>query len=111
MMAENKKKHKGQYKNPSTNDYASSMKSFRAFDYSKMDKPSKFLKEHFSGEPVPFVSKRAEKKAEDTALASIRASKMSQADAKAKMEEARKKIGEKPQYQILYNAFRRYVSV
>lgn len=111
MMAENKKKHKGQYKNPSTNDYGSSMKSFRAFDYSKMENPSKFLKEHFSGEPVPFVSKRAEKKAEDTALASIRASKMSQADAKAKMEEARKKIGEKPQYQILYNAFRRYVSV
>lgn len=109
MMAENKKKHKGQYKNPSTNDYGSSMKSFRAFDYSKMETPSKFLKEHFSGEPVPFVSKRAEKKAEDTALASIRASKMSQADAKAKMEEARKKIGEKPQYQILYNAFRRYV--
>ena len=110
MMAENKKKHKGQYKNPSTNDYGSSMKSFRAFDYAKMENPSKFLKEHFSGEPVPFVSRRAEKKAEDTALASIRASKMSQADAKAKMEEARKKIGEKPQYQILYNAFRRYVS-
>ena len=111
MMAENKKKHKGQYKNPSTNDYGSSMKSFRAFDYSKMENPSKFLTEHFSGEPVPFVSRRAEKKAEDTALASIRASKMSQADAKAKMEEARKKIGEKPQYQILYNAVRRYVSV
>ena len=111
MMAENKKKHKGQYRNPSTNDYGSSMKSFRAFDLAKMETPSKFLKEHFSGEPVPFVSKRAEKKAEDTALASIRASKMSQADAKAKMEEARKKIGEKPQYQILYNAFRRYVSV
>ena len=111
MMAENKKKHKGQYKNPSTNDYGSSMKSFRAFDYAKMENPSKFLTEHFSGEPVPFVSRRAEKKAEDTALASIRASKMSQADAKAKMEEARKKIGEKPQYQILYNAFRRYVSV
>lgn len=110
MMAENKKKHKGQYKNPSNNDYGSSMKSFRAFDYSKMENPSKFLKEHFSGEPVPFVSKRAEKKAEDTALASIRASKMSQAVAKTKMEEARKKIGEKPQYQILYNAFRRYVS-
>ena len=111
MMAENKKKHKGQYRNPSTNDYGSSMKSFRAFDLAKMETPSKFLTEHFSGEPVPFVSKRAEKKAEDTALASIRASKMSQADAKAKMEEARKKIGEKPQYQILYNAFRRYVSV
>ena len=111
MMAENKKKHKGQYRNPSTNDYGSSMKSFRAFDLAKMETPSKFLKEHFSGEPVPFVSKRAEKKAEDTALASIRASKMSQADAKKKMEEARKKIGEKPQYQILYNAFRRYVSV
>ena len=111
MMAENKKKHNGQYKNPSTNDYGSSMKSFRAFDYAKMENPSKFLTEHFSGEPVPFVSRRAEKKAEDTALASIRASKMSQADAKAKMEEARKKIGEKPQYQILYNAFRRYVSV
>lgn len=111
MMAENKKKHKGQYKNPSTNDYGSSMKSFRAFDYDKMENPSKFLKEHFSGEPVPFVSKRAEKKAEDTALASIRASKMSQAVAKTKMEETRKKIGEKPQYQILYNAFRRYVSV
>jgi len=111
MMAENKKKHKGQYRNPSTNDYGSSMKSFRAFDLAKMETPSKFLKEHFSGEPVPFVSRRAEKKAEDTALASIRASKMSQADAKAKMEEARKKIGEKPQYQILYNAFRRYVSV
>jgi hypothetical protein len=111
MMAENKKKHKGQYKNPSTNDYGSSMKSFRAFDYDKMENPSKFLTEHFSGDPVPFVSKRAEKKAENAALAAIRAAKMSQADAKTKMEEARKKIGEKPQYQILYNAFRRYVSV
>jgi len=111
MMAENKKKHKGQYKNPSTNDYGSSMKSFRAFDYGKMENPSKFLTEHFSGDPVPFVSKRAEKKAEDKILASIRAAKMSQAVAKTKMEEARKKIGEKPEYQILYNAFRRYVSV
>jgi len=111
MMAENKKKHKGQYKNPSANDYGSSMKSFRAFDYDKMENPSKFLTEHFSGEVVPFVSKRAEKKAEDTALASIRKSGMSQETAKTKMEEARKKIGEKPQYQILYNAFRRYVSV
>jgi len=111
MMAENKKKHKGQYRNPSNNDYGSSMKSFRAFDYSKMNDPSKFLTEHFSGEPVPFVSRRAEKKAEDRALASIRASKISQAEAKKKMEEARQKIGEKPQYQVLYNAFRRYVSV
>ena len=109
MMAENKKKHKGQYKNPSTNDYGSSMKSFRAFDYDKMENPSKFLTEHFSGDPVPFVSKRAEKRAENAALVAIRAAKMSQADAKTKMEEARKKIGEKPQYQILYNAFRRYV--
>ena len=53
----------------------------------------------------------AEKKAEDKFLASIRASKISQADAKKKMEDARKKIGEKPEYQVLYNAFRRYVSV
>jgi len=109
MMAENKLKHKGQYRNPSNNDYGSKMRKFVAFDYDEMNNPSDFITEHFSGAPVPFISRRAEKRAEDKALASIRASKMSKEKAREKMEQARVKIGQKPEYQILYNAFRRYV--
>ena len=109
MMAENKKKHKGQYRNPSNNDYGSTMKKFAAFDYKKMNNPSEFITRHFSGRPVPFVSRRAEKQAEDKALASIRAANMTEGQARDKMEQMRVKIGEKPEYQIVYNAFRRYL--
>lgn len=70
MMAENKKKHKGQYRNPSDNDYGSTMKKFEAFDYDKLANAdqngnntsaigaSPFIQRHFgSPEAVPFVPK------------------------------------------------------
>ena len=70
MMAENKKKHQGQYKNPSGNDYNSTMKSFVPFDYKKLANAdqkgsntkdygaSPFIMKHFgSPEAVPFVPK------------------------------------------------------
>jgi hypothetical protein len=73
MMAENKKKHQGQYRNPSDNDYGSSMKAFRAFDYKKLANKdqsgrneseygaSPFIQKHFgSVGDVPFVP-RAER--------------------------------------------------
>ena len=70
MMAENKKKHQGQYKNPSDNDYGSTMNKFAAFDYNKLANAeqsgtnqtdygaSPFIIKHFgSPEAVPFVPK------------------------------------------------------
>jgi hypothetical protein len=70
MMAENKKKHNGQYRNPSGNDYGSTMKQFRAFDYNRLANSdqsgtnkssygaSPFIIKHFgSPEAVPFVPK------------------------------------------------------
>lgn len=70
MMAENKKKHQGQYKNPSNNDYGSTMKKFAEFDYKKLANEgqkgrnqsnygaSPFILKHFgSPEAVPFVRK------------------------------------------------------
>lgn len=70
MMAENKKKHQGQYKNPSNNDYGSKMSSFVPFDYKKLANAdqsgtnetdygaSPFIMKHFgSPESVPFVPK------------------------------------------------------
>jgi len=70
MMAENKKKHQGQYKNPSGNDYNSTMKKFVPFDYKKLANAdqkgsntkdygaSPFIIRHFgSPEAVPFVPK------------------------------------------------------
>lgn len=36
MMAENKRKHEGQYRNPSNNNYGSTMKKFSAFDYNRL---------------------------------------------------------------------------
>jgi hypothetical protein len=70
MMAENKLKHKGQYKNPSTNDYGSKMNQFRAFDIKRLANrdqkgvntsdygASPFILKHFgSPEAVPFIPK------------------------------------------------------
>jgi len=70
MMAENKKKHQGQYKNPSDNDYGSTMNKFRAFDYKRLANAeqngnnqsdigaSPFIQRHFgSPEAVPFIPK------------------------------------------------------
>ena len=70
MMAENKKKHQGQYKNPSDNDYGSTMNKFRAFDYKRLANAeqngnndaeigaSPFIQKHFgSPEAVPFIPK------------------------------------------------------
>jgi hypothetical protein len=70
MMAENKKKHQGQYKNPSDNNYGSTMNSFRSFDYRKLANrdqngrnqsdygASPFIIKHFgSPEAVRFVPK------------------------------------------------------
>ena len=70
MMAENKKKHQGQYKNPSDNDYGSTMNKFRAFDYNRLANAdqngnnqsdygaSPFIIKHFgSPEAVPFIPK------------------------------------------------------
>ena len=70
MMAENKKKHQGQYRNPSDNDYGSTMKQFREFDYKQLANrdqdgnneseigASPFIQRHFgSPEAVPFVPK------------------------------------------------------
>ena len=77
MMAENKKKHQGQYKNPSNNDYGSTMKKFAEFDYKKLANKdqkgrnqsnygaSPFILKHFgSPESIPFVRK-SERVAED----------------------------------------------
>jgi hypothetical protein len=70
MMAENKKKHQGQYRNPSDNDYGSTMNKFRAFDYKRLANAeqngnndaeigaSPFIQRHFgSPEAVPFIPK------------------------------------------------------
>jgi hypothetical protein len=70
MMAENKKKHQGQYKNPSNNDYGSTMKTFAPFDYKRLANAnqngegegeigaSPFIQKHFgSPEAVPFITK------------------------------------------------------
>jgi hypothetical protein len=70
MMAENKKKHSGQYRNPSNNDYGSTMNKFRAFDYKRLANAkqngnnkseigaSPFIQRHFgSPEAVPFIPK------------------------------------------------------
>lgn len=70
MMAENKKKHQGQYKNPSDNDYGSTMNKFRAFDYERLANAdqngtnqsdygaSPFIIKHFgSPDAVPFIPK------------------------------------------------------
>lgn len=70
MMAENKKKHQGQYKNPSDNDYGSTMNKLRAFDYKRLANAeqngnneaeigaSPFIQRHFgSPEAVPFIPK------------------------------------------------------
>jgi len=70
MMAENKLKHKGQYKNPSAPlDPNSTMKAPVAFDYRKLANgaqrgtnksaygASPFIKRHFSGAPVAYKSR------------------------------------------------------
>jgi hypothetical protein len=70
MMAENKKKHQGQYKNPSNNDYGSTMKTFAPFDYKRLANAeqngegegeigaSPFIQKHFgSPDAVPFITK------------------------------------------------------
>lgn len=70
MMAENKKKHQGQYRNPSDNNYGSTMNKFRAFDVKKLANrdqngrntsdygASPFILKHFgSPEAVPFIPK------------------------------------------------------
>jgi len=70
MMAENKKKHQGQYRNPSDNDYGSTMNKFRAFDYDRLANAdqngnnqsdygaSPFIIKHFgSPDAVPFIPK------------------------------------------------------
>ena len=70
MMAENKKKHQGQYRNPSNNDYGSTMNQFRAFDYKRLANEdqngnnqseygaSPFIQKHFgSPEAVQFIPK------------------------------------------------------
>lgn len=70
MMAENKLKHKGQYRNPSTNDYGSKMRKFVPFNYNRLankDQKGKnesdygaspFIQRHFgSPDAVPFVPK------------------------------------------------------
>jgi hypothetical protein len=70
MMAENKKKHSGQYKNPSDNNYNSTMNHFVPFDYKKLANSdqsgrnrsdygaSPFIIKHFgSPESVPYVPK------------------------------------------------------
>jgi len=70
MMAENKKKHQGQYRNPSDNDYGSTMNKFRAFDYERLANAdqngtnqsdygaSPFIIKHFgSPDAVPFIPK------------------------------------------------------
>lgn len=76
MMAENKLKHKGDYKNPTSPlDPNSKMKSPVAFDYRKLANRSQqgtsnskygaspFIIKHFANEPVPFRS-RAQRLAE-----------------------------------------------
>jgi hypothetical protein len=70
MMAENKKKHQGDYRNPSApDDYNSSMKTWVPFDYKKLANDgqggenekaygaSPFIQRHFAGEPTRFVPK------------------------------------------------------
>jgi hypothetical protein len=76
MMAENKKKHKGQYKYPTTLPYGSKMNAPVVFEYKKLanqqqsasgENPreygaSPFITKHFgSDEEVPFVPKRPPK--------------------------------------------------
>jgi hypothetical protein len=81
MMAENKTKHHGQYRNPSGNTYGSTMKQFRPFDYKALANKSQkgrnkssygaspFIIKHFgSPEAVPFIPK-SQRGAEDTEIA------------------------------------------
>jgi len=70
MMAENKKKHNGQYRNPSDNNYGSTMNQFRPFNYKALANAdqngnnasdygaSPFIIKHFgSPRAVPFIPK------------------------------------------------------
>ncbi len=70
MMAENKKKHQGDYRNPSApKDYPSTMNQWVPFDYKRLANTdqggenenaygaSPFIQRHFAGEPTRFVPK------------------------------------------------------
>lgn len=83
MMAENKLKHKGDYKNPTSPlDPNSKMKSPVAFDYRKLANRSQqgtskskygaspFIIKHFANQPVPFRS-RAQRLAEGDSEAEV----------------------------------------
>jgi hypothetical protein len=99
MMAENKKKHNGQYKNPSDNDYGSTMNKFRAFDYDRLANAdqngnnqsdygaSPFIVKHFgSPEAVPFIPK-AQRGSEEHRVIEGETEEQKAARLKAKSEE------------------------
>lgn len=95
MMAENKKKHSGQYKNPSSNTYGSTMKKFVPFDYNRLANSdqkgtndsdygaSPFIIKHFgSPEPTRFVPK-AQRSKEDVVEGETEEQKAARLNAKA----------------------------
>lgn len=102
MMAENKKKHQGQYKNPSDNNYGSTMKQFRPFNYKALANrdqngrntsdygASPFIIKHFgSPQAVPFVPK-AQRGSEEHRVIEGETDEQKSARLKAKAEELAK---------------------
>lgn len=102
MMAENKKKHQGQYKNPSDNNYGSTMNQFRPFNYKALANrdqngrntsdygASPFIIKHFgSPQAVPFIPK-AQRGSEEHRVIEGETDEQKSARLKAKAEELAK---------------------
>lgn len=106
MMAENKKKHNGQYRNPSDNNYGSTMKQFRPFNYKALANreqngrntsdygASPFIIKHFgSPQAVPFIPK-AQRGSEEHRVIEGETDEQKSARLKAKAEELTQKAVE-----------------
>ena len=106
MMAENKKKHQGQYRNPSDNNYGSTMNQFRPFNYKALANrdqngrntsdygASPFIIKHFgSPQSVPFIPK-AQRGSEEHRVIEGETDEQKSARLKAKAEELTQKAVE-----------------
>jgi len=106
MMAENKKKHQGQYRNPSDNNYGSTMNQFRPFNYKALANrdqngrntsdygASPFIIKHFgSPQSVPFIPK-AQRGSEEHRVIEGETDEQKSARLQAKAEELAEKAKE-----------------
>jgi hypothetical protein len=106
MMAENKKKHQGQYKNPSDNNYGSTMNQFRPFNYKALANrdqngrntsdygASPFIIKHFgSPQSVPYIPK-AQRGSEEHRVIEGETDEQKSARLQAKAEELAEKAKE-----------------